>query len=161
MYGCKIWTIKKAEHWRIDAFELQCWRRFLRVSWTAIKQVNTRGNQAWIFTGRTDAEAETPVLWPSDAKSQLIREDPDAGKDWRQEEKGTTEDQMVLWHHRLTQWTWVWGDSGSWWWTWRPGMLQFMGWQRVGHDWSTFTSITLKHWCRPKGLGLWERDSRT
>ena len=59
------------------------------------------GNQSWIFIGRTDAEAETPILWPPDGKNWLIRKDPDAGKDWRQEEKGTTEDKMVGWHHRL------------------------------------------------------------
>ena len=66
-----------------------------------IKPVNPKGNQPWIFTGRTDALAGAPILWPPDAKSQLIRKDPDAGKDWRQEEKGTTEDEMVGWHHRL------------------------------------------------------------
>ena len=66
-----------------------------------IKAVNPKGNQSWAFTGRTDAEAETPILWPPDVKSQLIGKDPDAGKDWRQEEKGTTEDEMVGWHHWL------------------------------------------------------------
>ena len=66
-----------------------------------IKPFNPKGNQPWIFIGRTDAEAETPVLWPPDAKSWLIGKDPDAGKDWRQEEKGTTEDEMVGWHHWL------------------------------------------------------------
>ena len=66
-----------------------------------IKPVSPKGNQSWIFIGRTDAEAETPVLWPPDAKSWLIWKDPDAGKDWRQEEKGTTEDEIVGWHHRL------------------------------------------------------------
>ena len=65
-----------------------------------IKSVNPKGNQSWIFTGRTDAEAETPVLWPPDVKSQLTGKDPDAGKDWRQE-KGTTEDEIVGWHHQL------------------------------------------------------------
>ena len=65
------------------------------------QQVNSKGNQSWIFIGRTDAEAETPILWPRDAKSQFIRKDVDAGKDWKQEEKGTTEDEMVGWHHRL------------------------------------------------------------
>ena len=63
--------------------------------------VNPKGDQSWIFIGRTDAEAEAPILWPPDAKSWLIWEDPDAGKDWRQEEKGMTEDEMVGWHHRL------------------------------------------------------------
>ena len=68
-----------------------------------IKPVNPKANQSWIFIGRTDAEAEAPILWPPDAKSWLIRKDPNAGKDWRQEEKGTTEDKMVGWHHRLNR----------------------------------------------------------
>ena len=68
-----------------------------------IKPVHPKGNQSWIFIGRTDAEAETPVLWPSDAKSSLIWKDPDAGKDWRQEEKGTTENEMIGWHHQLNR----------------------------------------------------------
>ena len=75
-------------------------------------------------------EAETPILWPPDAKSWLIWKDPDAGKDWGQEEKGTTEDKMAS----PTQWTWVWVDFRSWWWTGRPGVLWFMGLQRVRHD---------------------------
>ena len=102
MCGCESWTIKKTECWRIGTFELWCWRR---LEWSLdckeIKPVNPKGNQAWIFTGRTDAEAEVPVLWPPDAMNWLIGKDPDAGKDWRQEEKGTTEDEMVAWHHWL------------------------------------------------------------
>ena len=72
------------------------------ISWTAkkIQPVHPKGNQSWIFIGKTDAEAETPILWPPDAKSWLIWKDPDAGKDWRQEEKGMTEDEIVGWHHR-------------------------------------------------------------
>ena len=66
-----------------------------------IKLANPKGNQPWIFIGRPDAEAETPILWPPDVKSRLIGKDPDAGKDWGQEEKGTTEDEMVGWYHRL------------------------------------------------------------
>ena len=66
-----------------------------------IKPVNAKGNQSWIFIGRTDAEAEAPILWPSDAKNWLIGKDSDAGEDWRQEEKGTTGDEMVGWHHQL------------------------------------------------------------
>ena len=66
-----------------------------------IQLVHPKGNQSWIFIGRTDAEAETPIFWPSDVKNQLIGKDPDAGKDWRQKEKGTTEDEMVGWHHQL------------------------------------------------------------
>ena len=71
MYGCESWTVKKAEHGRIDAFELWCWRRLLRVPWTArdIQLVHPKGDQSWVFFGRTDAKAETPILWPPDAKS--------------------------------------------------------------------------------------------
>ena len=78
-----------------------------------IKPVNPKGNQPWIFTGRTDAEAEAPVLWPPDVKSQLIRKGPDAGKDWRREERGTTEDEMVGWHHQLNghEFEWTVGDG--------------------------------------------------
>ena len=79
MYGCESWTINKAECQRIDTFELWCWRRLLRVSSTA------RRDQSWIFTGRSDVEAETSVLWPPDVKNWLIWKDPDAGKDWRWE----------------------------------------------------------------------------
>ena len=100
MYGCESWTIKKAEHWRIDAFELWCWRRLLGVHWTARR--SKQGNKSWIFIRRTDAEAETPVLWPPDAKNWLIWKDTDAGKDWRREEKGTTEDEMVGWFDGIT-----------------------------------------------------------
>ena len=101
--GCESWTIKKAEHWRIDVFELWCWRRLFRVPWTArqIHPVHPKRNQSWIFIGRMDVEAETPILWPHDAKSWLTWKDPDAGKDWRQEEKWETEDEMVGWHHWL------------------------------------------------------------
>ena len=125
MYRSESWTIKKVERWRINS-ELRRlqpwhWRRLLRVPFKEIKPVNPEGNQSWIFIGRTDAEAETPILWPSDAKNWLIWKDPDAGKDWRQKEKRMAEDEMVGWHH---QWTWVWVDSGSWWWTGRAGMLQ-------------------------------------
>ena len=91
--------------------------------------------QPWMFFGRSDAKAETPILWPPHAKSWLIGKDSDAGRDWGQEEKGTTEDEMVGWHHRLSGWVWV--NPGSWWWTGRPGVLQFMGSQRVWHNWAT------------------------
>ena len=104
MCGCESWTIKKAEWWRIDAFELWCWRRLLSpLVCKEIQPVHPKGNQSWIFTGRTDAEAEAPILWPPDVKKWLIGKDPDAGKDWRQEEKGTTEDEMVGWHHGLDE----------------------------------------------------------
>ena len=102
MYGCESWTIKKAEHWRIDAFELCCWRRLESpLDCKEIETVHSKGDQSWVFIGRTDAEAETPTLWPPDAKNWLIEKDPDAGKDRRREEKRTTEDEMVGWHHWL------------------------------------------------------------
>ena len=95
--------------------------------------VHPKGDQSWVFIGRTDVGAETPILWPPNVKSWLIGKDPDAGKDWRQEEMGMTDDERVS----PTQWTWVWVNSQNWWWTGRPGMLQSMGWQRVWHDWVT------------------------
>ena len=84
MYGCESWTIKKAECQRIDAFELWCWRRLLRVPWTARR-----------------SKTETPILWSPDMINWLIRKDSETGKDWRGEEKGTTQDEMVGWHHKL------------------------------------------------------------
>ena len=103
MYGCESWTIKKAEHQRIDTFELWYWRILLRVPWTARRSNHSfpKGNESWIFIGMTDAEAETSILWLPDAKNWLFWKDPGARKDWRQEEKGMTEDKMVGWHHWL------------------------------------------------------------
>ena len=103
MYGCESWTIKKAECPRIDAFELWCWKKTLEspLDCKEIQPVHPKGNQSWIFSGRTDAEAETPILWPPYVKSWLNGKDSDSGKDWRQEEKGTTEDEMAEWHQQL------------------------------------------------------------
>ena len=90
MYGCESWTVKKAECWRIDAFELWCLRRLESpLDCKENQTVLTTGNQSWVFIGRTET------------KSWLIGKDPDAGKDWRQEKKGTTEDEMTGWHHQL------------------------------------------------------------
>ena len=111
-----------------------------------IKPVNPKGNQSWILIGRTDAEAETPVLWPPDAKDWLIGKDPDAGKDWRQKEKGMTG--WDGWMASLNRWIWIWASSGSWWWTGKPGMLQSMRLQTVGHDW-----VTELNWTHFPGLG--------
>ena len=96
MYRCESGTIK-AEHWTIHAFKLSCWRRLLRVPWTARRsnQSILKEIRSWISIGRTDAEAEAPILWPPDGKSWLT------GKDWGQEEKGATEDELVGWHHQL------------------------------------------------------------
>ena len=103
MYRCESWTIKKAEHQRIDAFELWCWKRLLRVPWTV-----RRSNQSILKEISPEYSLEglmlkfkLPILCPPDVKSWLIGKGPDAGKDWRQEEKGTKEDDMVGWHHRM------------------------------------------------------------
>ena len=96
-----------------------------------IKPVNPKGNQPWIFTARTDAEA--PILWPPDAKTRLIRKNPDGGKDWGQEEKWETG--WDGWMASPAQWTWVCANSRRWWRTGNPGVLQSMGWKRVRHDW--------------------------
>ena len=103
MYGCESWSIKKDECWRTDAVELWCWRRLLRGPWTArrsnqsiLKEISPGYSLVGLML-----EAEIPIFWPPDAKSWLICKDPDAGKDWSWEEKGTTEDEMVGWHHQL------------------------------------------------------------
>ena len=149
MYGCESWTIKKAERQRIDAFDLWCWRRLLRVPWTArrsFQPVHPKGSQSWIFIGRTDAEAETPILWPPDAKSWLIGKDPDAGQDWGQEEKGTTEEEMVGQHYRLDGHEFeqalgaVMGSSSG-----KPGVLQSMG-SQSRTQLSGWTEMNLGYW---------------
>ena len=134
MYGCESWIIKKAECRRIDALELWCWRRLLGVPWTA-----RRSNQSIVKELSPGFSLEGLMLklqyfgnlmWSADSL-----ENTDAGEDWGQE-KGMTEDEMARWHHRLDR-RWVWMNSGSWWWTGRPGMPWFMGSQRVRHDWAT------------------------
>ena len=103
MYGCESWTIKK----KLSTEELMFWIVVLEKTLESpldckeIQPVHPKGNQAWIFIGRTDAETETPIFWLPDVKNWLIGKDPDAGKDWRLEEKGTTENEMVEWHHQL------------------------------------------------------------
>ena len=101
-----------------------------------IRSVHPKGKQSWVFIGRTDVEVETPILRPPDAKSCLIWKDSDAGKDLRQEEKGNDRGRDG-WMASPTQWTWVVVNSGSWWWTRRPGVPWSMELQRVGRDWVT------------------------
>ena len=101
MYRCQSWAIKKAECQRNDAFELLEKTLESPLDWKEIQSVHPKWDQSWGFIGRTDVEAETPILWPPDVKSWLIWKDPDAGKDWRWEEKGMTEDEMVGWHNQL------------------------------------------------------------
>ena len=96
MYGCERWTVKKAECQRIDAFELWCWRRLESpLDYKEIQPVHSEGDQPCVFFGRNDTEAETPVLWLPHSNSRLIGKGSDAGRDWGQEEKGTTEDEMA------------------------------------------------------------------
>ena len=137
MYRCGSWTIKKTEHWRIDAFELWCWRRLLKVSWTArisnlsvLKEINPECSLEGLMLKlklqyfghlmrRVDSLEKTLMLEGLGSG----REGDDRGWDG--------------WMASLTRWMWVWVNSGSWWWTGRPGVLQFMGSQRVGHNWAT------------------------
>ena len=101
-----------------------------------IQPVHPKGNQSWIFIGRMDAEAETPLLWPPDVKNWLIGKDPKSGNNWRQEEEGNDRG-WGGWMALPTQWTWVWVSLGSWWWTGKLGVLQSLGSQSVGHDRAT------------------------
>ena len=96
-----LWLLNHEEGWTLNnwCFQIVVLKTFEIP--LGCEEIKPKGNQPWIFTGRTDAEAEVPLLWPLDAKSQLIGKDPDAGKDWGQEEKGATEDEMVAWHHQL------------------------------------------------------------
>ena len=134
-----MWELnyKKAEHRRIDAFELWCWKRLLRVPWTARRssQPSPKGNQFWIFIGRSYTEAEAPILWPPDAKNQLIRKTLMLGKIEGRRRRGDRG-----WNSGIASqnwWTWVWASLGSWWGMGIPGLLQYMGSQRTGHNWVT------------------------
>ena len=137
MYGCESWIIKKAESKRIDAFELWCWRRLLRVLWTA-----RRSNQSILKEIHPEYSLEGLMLkWNSITLATWWKELIDLKRPWcwaRLKAGGEGNDRG--WDGQMaspTQWTWVWVNSGSWWWTWRPGMLQSMGLQRVRHDWVT------------------------
>ena len=156
MYGCESWTMKKAEHWRIDAFELWCWR-LLRVSWTA-----RRSNQSILKEISPGCSLEGLILklklqyfghimWRVDSLEKTLMMGGIGGRRRRGLIRG-----WDGWMASLTWWTWVWVNSESWWWTGRPGMLQFMGLQGVGHDWATELnwtelSYSLKLWNRIEG----------
>ena len=134
LFGYESCTIKNAEHQRIDAFDLW-WSFESPLDCKEIQLVHLKGNQFWIFIGRTDAEAETTIL------ATLWEELTHLKRPWfweRLKVGGEGEDRgLDGWMASPTQWTWVWVNSGSWWLTGRPGVLQFMGSQRVGHDWAT------------------------
>ena len=147
MYGCESWTTKKAEHKRIDAFELWCWRRLLRVPWTArrsnqsiLKEISPEHSLEGLMLklklqcfghlmGRADSFEKTLMLGKIEGRRR---------RGWQRIESALP-----------TQWKWVWVDSRSWWWTGRPGVLQSMGSQRVGHDW-----VTELNWTEPRGV-IW------
>ena len=137
MYGCESWTIKKAKHWRIDAFELWCWRKLLSsVDCKKIKLVNPKGNQSWIFIGRTDAEAEIPNTLAAWCEELTHWKRPWCWEGLRAGGEGDNRG----WHGWMvlpTWWTWVQASSRSWWWTRKPSVLQSVGSQRVRHDWAT------------------------
>ena len=113
-----------------------------------IKPVNPKGNQSWIFIGRTEAEAQTPILWPPDAKTWFTGKNSDAGEDWGQQEKGTTG--QDCWMVLSTQWTGVWVSSKRWWRIGKPGVLQSTGSKRVRHDW-----VTEQHWDTQRLATAW------
>ena len=137
MYGYESWIIKKAEHWRIDAFELWCWRRLLRVPWTArrpnqsiLKEISPEYSLeglSWSWNSNTLATwCEELTHWKSSwCWERLKAEGEGDNRGW------------AGWMTSPTQWTWVWVNSRSWWWTGKPGVLQSMGSQTAGHDWAT------------------------
>jgi len=137
MYGCESWTMKKAELWRIDAFELWCWRRLLRVPWTA-----RRSNQSILREISPGCLSEELMLrlklqyfghlmWRAVSFEKTLMPGKIEGRRRRGQQR------MRWLDGSSTPWTWVWVDSRSWWWTGRPGVLHFMGSQKVGHDWAT------------------------
>ena len=137
MYGCESWAVKKAEHRRIDAFELWCWRRLLKVPWTA-----RRSNQSILKEISPGISLERMILTlklqyfghfmrRDDSLEKTLMLGGIGGRN-RRGDRG-----WDVWMALLTRWTWVWVNSGGWWWTGRPGLLPFMGSQRVGHDWAT------------------------
>ena len=152
MYRCESWTIKKAELWRIDDFELQCWRRLLRIPWTA-----RRSNQSILKEISPEYSLEGLIWsWSFNPLATWCEELIHWKRLWcweRLKAGGEGDDRgWDGWMASLTGWTWVWASSGSWWWTGKPGVLQSMGLQRVGHDWVTElswvvnpTSVRLLH----------------
>ena len=132
MYGCESWTIKKSwapKNWGFWTVVLEKTVES-PLDYKEIQPIHPNGDQSWVFIGRTDVEAETPILWTLHEKRPWCWEGLGAGGEGN--DRG-----WDGWMASLTRWTWVWMNSGSWWWTRRPGVLQLMGSQRVGHDRAT------------------------
>ena len=153
MYGCESWTIKKAERRRIDAFELWCWRRLKSpLDCKEIQPVNPKGNQSWIFTGKTMLKLKLQyfayLMRRADSFEKTLVLGKIEGRRRRDEDRGQKTENRGWngWMASLTQWTWVWVRSGSWWCTGKPGVLQSMRSQRVGHDWVTELIYLLPYW---------------
>ena len=137
MYGCESWTIKKVEHQRIDAFELWCWRRLLRVPWTArrsnqsiLKEISPEYSLEGLML-KLKLQYFVHLMWRTDSLEKTLM----LGKIEGRRKRGWWG--WDGWMASLTQWAWVWSCSGSWWWTEKPGLLQSMGSQRIKHDWAT------------------------
>ena len=149
MYGCESWTIKMADCRRIDAFKTVVLEKTPEspLDCKEITPVNPKGNQSWIFIGRTDAEAETLIRWPPDAKNSLIRKNPWC---WERLKAGREGDDRGWdgWMASPTQWTWVWASSKSWWWTGRPGVAAVHG---VAESQTRLSDWTVLNWTATKG----------
>ena len=142
--------LEKEELWHCFCFVLFLWFKLMPLYCKEMQPVHPKGDQSWVFIGRTDAEAETPILWPP-----LCKELTHWKRHWCWEglvAGGEGDDRgWDGWMASPTWWTWVWVNSGSWWWTGRPGMLRFMGSQRVRHNWATelnWTALCLNHFFR-------------
>ena len=152
VYGCE-WELDCEESWVLKNWCF--WTVVLEKTLESpldckeIQPIHPKGDQSWVFTGRTDAKAETPILWPPHEKSWLFGKDPDAGRDWG---AGERDDRgWDGWMASLTRWTWVWVNSGNWWWIGRPGVLRFMGSQ---------SQTRLSDWTEVNWEYIWANSGR-
>ena len=139
MYVCESWTVKKAECWRIDAFELWCWRRLLKVFWTArrsnqsiLKEISPQYSLEGLIL-KLKCQYFGHLMRRTDSLEKTLNLGKNEGERRRERQR------MRGWMASLTRWTWVWVNSGSWWWTGKPGFMQSMGSQRARHDWVNWT----------------------
>ena len=151
IYGCKSWTVKKAERRRIDSFELWCWRRLLRVPWTArrsnqsiLKETNCEYSLEGVMR-KLKLQYFSHLMWRANSLEKTWC--------WERLRAGEEDRGWDGWMASSTQLAWVWVDSGSWWWTGKPGMLWFMGSQWVGHHWATELNWVVKYWRNKKWCG--------